>query len=208
MLSYCIDTYLRYEPVKEAIESCLKQEGDFEVLVCNDGHDDIKRNIVEKYPVRYYEIPNRQHHGGREFGTATPDPNNYGCASKNLMQSIASGEWLAFLDDDDIYYDGHLKTIEPHLKDDVGMVIYRMKLHEKHVVGRIIPCEDMIRYADISLSNFVVRTDIGNKIKWDGSQYANDYPYIKECERICLERGLKIVYLKDLLVEHRYLGDS
>ena len=77
--------------IAEAIESALKQTfDDFELLIVNDGSTDSSREIVEHYlddpRVRYFEKEN----GGV-------------ASARNFALQKAKGEWIGFLDQDDMW---------------------------------------------------------------------------------------------------------
>lgn len=80
----------------EAIESVLEQRYDnWELLLIDDGSTDSSTNIANEYArkidkrIRYVEHPSHQNRGA--------------CASRNAGVSIATGEYIAFLDSDDVW---------------------------------------------------------------------------------------------------------
>jgi len=82
--------------LREAIESVLGQtEGSWELLLVDDGSKDrgadIARKYVDRIPgkVRYLQHPDRGNHGMS--------------ATRNLGVRNSHGEWIAFLDADDIW---------------------------------------------------------------------------------------------------------
>jgi len=90
-VSVVIRTYNRAYIVAEAIESALNQTyGDFELLVVDDGSTDNTPEVVRRFQdprLRYI-----RHEKNRGVGAAC----NTGAAE-------AQGEWIAFLDSDDIW---------------------------------------------------------------------------------------------------------
>jgi glycosyltransferase involved in cell wall biosynthesis len=96
LLSVIIPTYNRASFLKEAIQSVLDQdyfnnknmEETFELLVIDDGSTDRTRDIVESFPppVSYYFQENRGVSAARNFGL-----------------EISQGEFVAFLDSDDLW---------------------------------------------------------------------------------------------------------
>jgi GT2 family glycosyltransferase len=96
VISVIIPTYNRASFVREAIASVLGQdffrrpgpEHSFELLVVDDGSEDMTRDVVGFFgrPVLYYYQP----HGGVS-------------AARNTGLRLARGEFIAFLDSDDLW---------------------------------------------------------------------------------------------------------
>lgn len=90
-VSVIIPTYNRCERLKLTIESVLKQTyQDFELLICDDGSTDDTHEMVMAFNderIRWLE-------GSNSGGPATP---------RNRGIAEARGEWLAFLDSDDLW---------------------------------------------------------------------------------------------------------
>lgn len=88
--------------LREAVRSCLAQtEGGLEVLIIEDGSRDATLEVAQ---VCQQEDPARvtvlRHEGGRNAGVA---------ASRNLGISQARGEFVAFLDSDDVWLPDKLR---------------------------------------------------------------------------------------------------
>lgn len=104
ILSVVIPTWNRAKLVCEAIESALLQRaGDIEVIVVDDGSTDgtaptLARRFGER--IKLLKIPSRQGVG----------------AARNLGVAAARGEWLAFLDSDDLWlagkFDAELRVLQ------------------------------------------------------------------------------------------------
>lgn len=113
-ISVIIPTYNREGYIADAIDSVLQQTcGDFEVIVVDDGSTDGTRERVAAYgeKVRYIFTSNRG------VGHA-----------RNLGMAHARGEFLAFLDSDDVLYP-YMLELESRLLDlhpDVGLVYGEM----------------------------------------------------------------------------------
>ncbi len=93
MVSVIIPTYNRKDDLSKAIRSVQKQtERNIEILVCDDGSTDGTKESVDEIikkdaRVRYFDCG----HNGRP---AIP---------RNVGIENSKGEWLAFLDDDDVW---------------------------------------------------------------------------------------------------------
>jgi len=98
LVSVIIPTWNRKESLKRAIDSVLLQEGvSLEILVCDDGSTDGTVEMLLALPdprIRFIA-------GSRGGRPAIP---------RNKGIKAASGEWLAFLDDDDEWLPGKLNT--------------------------------------------------------------------------------------------------
>ncbi len=109
-VSVVITTYDRAERLRQALESVAAQTyRDFEVIVVDDGSTDHTRQIAESFSGRVPSLRYvRQVNGGQ---------------SKALNTGIrmARGEYLAFLDDDDVWVPQKLARQVPMLEIDPGI---------------------------------------------------------------------------------------
>lgn len=95
-VSIIIPTYNRVRFVGEAIESALAQREGIEVVVVDDGSTDETSSLLASFAdrVRIFRQPN-----------AGPS------AARNLGAQQARGEFLAFLDSDDILESGAVRAL-------------------------------------------------------------------------------------------------
>ena len=97
-VSVIMPTYNRHKIISESIESVLGQTfQDFELVIVNDGGSDEVEKVIRAFnspKIRYFKI---EHSG---LGAAL---------NKGLEE--ARGRYIAYLDDDDIYYPHHLETL-------------------------------------------------------------------------------------------------
>jgi glycosyltransferase involved in cell wall biosynthesis len=93
-ISAVIATYRRREACRRAIESVLAQTQPVEeVLVCDDGSDDGTVEMVAEWASR----------DPRVRPVAAPDHAGRPAPPRNRGIRAARGEWVAFLDDDDVW---------------------------------------------------------------------------------------------------------
>lgn len=93
---------------EESIESVLKQTYDnWELLLVDDGSVDGSTEIAQRYAARHPQKIRYVAHAGRK--------NNGASASRNLGIRHARGEYLAFLDADDVYLPRKLEEQVPLL---------------------------------------------------------------------------------------------
>jgi GT2 family glycosyltransferase len=97
----------------EALESVAAQDpGPHDVIVVDDGSTDGSGALVEAFIATHPQMDVRlvrQENGGQS-------------SARNRGAELATGEWLAFLDQDDVWLPAHLRTIAPHLTSDVDLV--------------------------------------------------------------------------------------
>jgi glycosyltransferase involved in cell wall biosynthesis len=90
LVSVVIPTYDRAGPLLRAVDSVLRQSfRDFELVVVDDGSVDMTEEFIRGYGdprLKYFKRPHRGVAGARNFGA-----------------SLARGEWICFLDSDDVW---------------------------------------------------------------------------------------------------------
>jgi len=131
LVSVIIPTYNRPESLKEAIESVLRQEYDcFEIIVINDGGIDVQgliNGLNTENKIRY--ISHKENRGL--------------AAARNTGIRIANGKYIAYLDDDDIFYSSHLDVLVNSLESNEFRVAftdafraYQTRENDKHIVTK------------------------------------------------------------------------
>ena len=89
-VSICIPLYNRKKFIKEAVESAINQTfKDTEVIVLDDGSTDGSREYIEELnlPIKIYHQENAGH-----------------AKALNKLIELASGEYITFLDSDDVFF--------------------------------------------------------------------------------------------------------
>ena len=107
LVSVIIPVYNGDRYIEEAIDSILMQTyPDWEIIIVDDGSTDNTPNIIEKYGdyLKYFRQANQ--------GVA---------ASRNLGLSKARGEYIAFLDQDDVFLPHKLETQVNVLVENPGL---------------------------------------------------------------------------------------
>ena len=89
MISIIIPLYNKQDCIKRTIYSVIRQDfEDFEIVVVDDGSTDSSGKVVNEIPderVKYFHKDNQGVSAARNFGL-----------------SLAKGEWVLFLDADDV----------------------------------------------------------------------------------------------------------
>ncbi|HEK86479.1 MAG: glycosyltransferase family 2 protein [Candidatus Saccharicenans sp.] len=171
MVSTIIVTYNRDRFLKEAIDSVLQQTYfqkfpfDWELIIVDDGSTDDTRNLVDKYRknqgnIRYYFID----HGGVS-------------RARNFGLSQAGGEFIAFLDSDDLWLKDKIQIQLSYLKafpeaqfcltEEIwirnGRRVNQARKHQKYsgwVLNKVLPL------CLLSLSSAVFRRSLFEEVGW------------------------------------------
>lgn len=116
LVSIIIPTYNREKTIKRSVESVLQQTWDnIEVIVVDDGSTDKTKSIISQIQdkrLKYYKIKN-----------------SGACAARNYGIKRANGQYIAFQDSDDYWYENKIeKQIWAINEYDVDIVACRMKV--------------------------------------------------------------------------------
>ena len=164
-VSVIVPTHNRPEGLREAIQSIQNQSfQDFEIIVVNDAGEDVKEVIesLDDKRIRYFSHKKNK-------GLA---------AARNTGLKKATGKYIAYLDDDDIFYFNHLETLVNQLEYSGYRVAYTdaYRAHQKFEKGSYyITGRDKPFSHDFDASAILVR---------------NYFPVLAIMhERSCLERS-------------------
>jgi glycosyltransferase involved in cell wall biosynthesis len=98
VVSVLIPTFNRPRYLSEALASALHQSyRDLQIIVVNDGGQDVS-SIVNSFSDPRIIFINRKENRGKAF-------------SLNEALARAEGKYIAYLDDDDLYYPNHIETL-------------------------------------------------------------------------------------------------
>ena len=130
IVSVIIPTYGGNKSLKRALDSVLQQDySPFEVIIVDDNNPGTKQRLETENMMKEYVNDERviyiQH-----------ETNKNGSAARNTGARASKGEYLAFLDDDDIFLQGKLRKqvlyLESHSKYDA---VYCWRLESGQVIG-------------------------------------------------------------------------
>ncbi len=194
LISVIIPVYNRDRYLAEAIESVLAQTYPaIELIVVDDGSSDRSAEVAQSYPVIYHYQPN----GGIS-------------AARNTGIALATGEFLAFLDSDDIWVTDKLAKqmaafdANPHLEAVFGYAQHfyspevnedfrkRILCPEQPIAAHISTAMLIKRSAFMRIGLFDTKLKVGIDISW----------YIS-----AIEHQLQQVTLPDV-VYHRRLHET
>jgi glycosyltransferase involved in cell wall biosynthesis len=120
-----IPTYNRAEALRHTLRSVVDQSfHDFEVVIVDDGSTDNTKAVVEQFAdsrIRYFWTNN-------SGGPATP---------RNVGVSEATGEWIAFLDSDDLWSPLKLEVIDRSIGQDSNVDAIGNNEEIRHADARV-----------------------------------------------------------------------
>jgi len=107
--SVIVPAYNCEDTIEECIDSILSQKVDnYEVIVVNDGSTDNTAKLVQEYADSRLRLINQNNQGPYRARTTGIDS--------------AEGEWILFVDSDDVVSSDWLGTIEKNMRDDVDLI--------------------------------------------------------------------------------------
>lgn len=150
LVSIIVPTINRPDMLRETIQSILDQTyRNFEIIVVNDAGQDVSDVIASFGSSRIIYLTHPQNKGL--------------AASRNTGIRAAQGKYVAYLDDDDIYYPNHLETLVSHLESTDCYIAYtdsyqaNQKLIEDsyQTVNRTLEYSRDFDYELILVQNFI-----------------------------------------------------
>lgn len=113
---------------------------------------------------------------------------DWGHAKRARGLELASGEWIAFFNDDDRYDSSYLARMLEAAADDVDAV---------YCAWNENPHCDFVKYQSTA-GNFIVRTELARRIGWTGRHYEADGDFIDAL----VAAGARITKVDSLLYHH------
>lgn len=188
--------------VAEAIRSVQAQTcGDWELLVIDDGSQDGSLKIVQDLAKGDPRI------------TVHANPQNMGVArTRNRGLELASGDWIAFLDSDDLWRADKLEK-QLRLADRTGaQMIYtsytlfrdESPTRSTYIVPERITYESMLRENAVGCSTVLIRKDALDGHRFSPEIYHEDYALWLEL----LRAGCEMAGCTETLVDWRVCPGS
>jgi glycosyltransferase involved in cell wall biosynthesis len=204
MISVIIPTYNSANFISEAIGSVLHQTcSDYEIIVIDDGSTDNTKEIIEKYfpQVKYFYIPNQGVSRARNYGI-----------------QMARGEFIAFLDADDLWLPEKLeKQLEVFKADQELMMVFTENLDfdtdgfrktlywkkERLMKGDVV--KNIFLYSNVTTSTVMVR----RQVFWEIGCFEESLKAAED-DNLWMRIALKfrIHLLDEVLVHYRWTEDS
>ncbi len=105
VVSVLIPTFNRPQYLYEALASVLSQSyGNLQIIVINDGGEDVS-GIIDSFNDARLKYIDRKENRGKAY-------------SLNEALNRAEGKYIAYLDDDDLYYPFHIETLVDALENE------------------------------------------------------------------------------------------
>lgn len=152
----------RDKKILRAINSVMNQTfKDFEIIIIADG---CKKTIelVKDLDVRHFLLPKGKMWGG--------EPRNKGIKE-------AKGEFIVYLDIDDVWGENHLQSLYDSLKDYDWIWFDDSRYHPKTRKWYQNPCDVKVK-GRCGTSNVCHKKELD--VKWDHDGYAHDYYFIEQ----------------------------
>ena len=146
MFSIIIPSYNRANHLPKAIESVLAQSfTDWELIIVDDGSTDNTSDVVASYNdprIKYIYQENAERSAARNNGIRN-----------------ANGEWICFLDSDDVYLNQHLAVFEKAIHESANpRFLLSGCIREEAGVGNLYPLIAAILMPINSISMLVIAT--------------------------------------------------
>lgn len=194
-VSVIMPAYNAQRTVGEAIESVLRQTfGDFELIVIDDGSTDGTADVIEGYAadprIRFLKNP-------RNSGVS---------ATRNYGIREAVGEWIAFLDSDDLWREDKLELqlglLEKYPDAALTYTASSFISSEGEPFGYIMEAEEkidrrtLLKKNLISCSSAMIRADVMKGIQMPGDRMHEDYyVWLTVLERYDFAYGINLPLL-------------
>lgn len=202
-ISIIMPVYNSEKYVSEAIESvCNQSYKNWELLIVNDGSVDLSAEIIENYAKKDTRI------------TVFHKQNEGVSIARNYALDKISGEYVTFIDSDDVYHVDRLKKMvqvfEKHGNCDIVFSRHKeftgqLNTGEVSSTGAIVISDDDILKKIISDSrnhfiwNVMLKSSIAKKEKFAPIRFAEDFCYIRDCACHCR----KMAVLDEVLYFYR-----
>ncbi|WP_411893742.1 glycosyltransferase family 2 protein [Winogradskyella sp. A2] len=126
--SVIIPLYNKQDYIADCLESALKQNfNDYEIVIVNDGSTDKSSKIAEGFKSDKIRLFHQENQGASK--------------ARNNAATFSKGQYLAFLDADDIWKSNHLECLHESIKAFPKSGLYANNYLIKHSQTYIAPAE-------------------------------------------------------------------
>lgn len=103
-----------------------------------------------------------------------PQSHDYGYTPRNIGLSVASGKWIAFMDDDNFYNPGGIEAILDYCHHSDVPALFRMNF----LGQKVLWTEKILKEGGIGLPQIVVPNSVS--LPKFGTRYEADFDWMKE----------------------------
>jgi len=166
--SIVIPTYNRADSITNTLTSCFEQTfTDFEIVVVDDGSTDNTAEVLASIDDARLVVVSQDNAGP--------------AAARNTGMDIAKGDYIAFLDSDDLWYPAFLDTMQNTLEKTGPVVLYgriivdrgvgRYWIKPERALGSNEPIYDYLYVFGgfIQTSTMVIPVHLAADVRWDES---------------------------------------
>lgn len=184
------------ESLRTMLQALLPQFGPGdEVLVVGDGPQPRAREIVASFP--------KTRPAGPIFYLEQGPIRNYGNPQRNMAATLAVGNYLVFIDDDDVPLPNCLDAIRRAASEVPGRPFMFRMYH-----GQMVLWKDMaVRGGNVSGQMFVPPNLPGRVGRWSG-RYAADFDFINSTLALYPGGHADLVWRKEILVRQGWAGPT
>ena len=194
MISIIMPVYNSEKYISEAIESvCNQSYKNWELLIVNDGSTDYTSKIIDDFAKKDSRI--KVFHRKNE-GVSM---------ARNFALNQICGEYVTFIDSDDMYHADRLKRMlqvfEQHENCEIVFSRHKefrgkLNTYEANDSRKIVISDDDILVKVISDSknhfvwNAMLKSEIAKKEKFAPIRFAEDFCYIRDCACHCRQMAV------------------
>ena len=194
MISVIMPVYNSEKYISEAIDSvCNQSYRNWELLIVNDGSTDHTPKIIYDY-------------GQKESRIKVYHRKNQGVsAARNFALNQVCGEYVTFIDSDDVYHSDRLKRMlqmfELHTNCDIVFSRHKefkgeLNCNEAFGTGKVLISHDNVLKKVISdsenhfMCNTMIKSEIAKKEEFAQLRFAEDFCYIRDCALHCRQMAI------------------
>lgn len=194
MISIIMPVYNSEKYISEAIESiCNQSYKNWELLIVNDGSTDHTSEIIDDFSKKESRI--KVFHRKNE-GVSM---------ARNFALNQICGEYVTFIDSDDVYHTDRLKRMlqvfEQHRNCEIVFSRHKefrgkLNTYEANGSRKIVVSDENILEKVISDSknhyvwNAILKSEIAKKAKFAPIRFAEDFCYIRDCAWYCRQMAV------------------
>ena len=198
LFSVIIPIYNRADFIENSICSVIEQTySKFEIICVNDGSTDKTENIIKSLQKKENRI-----------NLITLDKNQGRCIARNIGIKNAKGDWISFLDSDDLYLKNHLETLNELILKNQNYFAYctsqvlnneKIQLLKNEKISKL-KLSDFLRSNPIQINQLCIKKDINIFFPNERIPYGEDWLFFR---LICLNHViLKTSRVTNVLFEH------